>query len=129
MYRGRTPDKKADPCGYRRLENAVLEHTVVYEVARSAADESGFNVTDGEIRLQIDLMQRQSMVPGPTDLGAALQAAGPSLEQLERFYEELLLIQKVHSQVTIAAAGPSEAEIVSFCEAHKGGGVLSARAS
>jgi parvulin-like peptidyl-prolyl isomerase len=119
IYGSRVPDQKTNPTEYKNFENFVLDHMITYEVVKEKAATLNISLSDQEVQDQIDTMKQNSFGGDQTKFDAGLKASNLTLAQLEAYYRERMLVEKAHSEVTKNVAGPSEAEISAYYDAHK----------
>jgi foldase protein PrsA len=116
---GRVPDEKSNPSAYQQFESSVLNHLVTYEMVKAKATSLNVSVTDKEVLDQIALIKANSFGGDQTKFDAALKQSGLTVEQLQIYYRELMLIQKAYVVVTQGETAPSDAEVSAYYDAHK----------
>jgi foldase protein PrsA len=119
IYTSRVPDEETNPDQYKDFEVFVLNHMVTYEVAQQKATTFNVSVSDQEIQDYIASIKTNSFGDDQAKFDAALQSAGLTLDQLQTYYTEQSLIQKVSTEVTKDVAAPSDAEISAYYDANK----------
>ena len=119
IYAGQVPNKQTNPTGYNNFEIFVLDQMITYEVVKDSAAALKIGVTDQEIKDRMDLVKKNSFGGDQSKFDAALKASNLTTAQLQTYYQEQMLTEKAHSEVTKNVAGPSDAEITSYYDAHK----------
>jgi foldase protein PrsA len=119
VYAGRVPNKQTNPAAYKDFEIFVLDQMITHEVVKDSAATLKISVTDQEIKDRMDLVKKNSFGGDQSKFDAALKASNLTAAQLQAYYQEQMLTDKAHGEVTKNVAGASDAEITSYYDAHK----------
>jgi hypothetical protein len=99
QYAGEVPDKVGDPAGYHDFEHKVLDYLVTCEVARQKAPFLGAAFSTSEVRQVIDNVIEEHYGGDRSDFLADLADQNTTLDQLESFFGEQILVQRVYDTV------------------------------
>jgi parvulin-like peptidyl-prolyl isomerase len=119
IFAGQYPDAESNPSGYKSFEIYVLNTLVTYEMVTQKANSLNISVTDQEVQNSVDQIKQNSFGGDQAKMDAAFKQSGLTLDQLKTYYRQLLLIQKAYTEVTKNTAGPTDAEISAYYDAHK----------
>ena len=120
IYDGQVPDEQKDPSAYKNFEAFVLDEMVTYEIAKEKATSLGVTaVSDSDVQSYVANFKKNNFQDDQTKFDAALKSSGLTLAELEAYYSQQMLIQRVSSAVTKNVASPSDAEISAYYDSHK----------
>ncbi len=118
IYSSQAPDQKTNPAEYKNFEASVLEQMVTYQVAKQKAPSLNVTLTDKEVQDHIAALKKTSFGDDQAKFDAALKSSNLTLEQVQTYYQQLMLIQKVYVEVTKAVTVP-DADVSAYYDAHK----------
>jgi foldase protein PrsA len=118
---GNVPDKTTDPNGYKDFERVSLNYMILVEIVRQQASALHITVSDQEVQARIDANIQNSFGGDKTKFEAGLKATNMTLDQLEVYYREAILVNKGYLAVTnsLPESAVSPAEIQSYYDSHK----------